>query len=426
MKELVEFSLKRRFFNSATILLNLLLFIAFGLLFHADKLLDMINPDMFASQIVYLNNIDEKISDALMQIEQEGFEFIVTDKQNALLIEENPKSFVLEHHENYELISQYPINSTYAEAIDTLLTQVHQMLLLNELQNDNHPIEGLMSVIVTDKKPLINDVDLSADKQNLLFMVITSIYFTMLSFSTSVANEVIYEKSTRQLELILTSVSAKIHFLSKMIVGWLSILIQFTAVLLSGLFWFIVRNSSDMGLGLLELLRKLNLFQIEAKTFNQLLSSIKIEHVLISKAVFILLFLMVGILFIQMILVIVSSFIANIEEAGNVQAPFYLILLAVYYFTLSVNTPYQMSEGIGFYLSFLPFFSMLFMPCRILIQSVSMYELCLSLGISLLAMNFVLQKGSEIYQRGVLDYASKGLLGVLNRIFVHNRERRLL
>ena len=38
-------------------------------------------------------------------------------------------------------------------------------------------------------------------------------------------NEVIYEKSTKTLELILTSVSAKAHFLSKMVVGWLAIFI---------------------------------------------------------------------------------------------------------------------------------------------------------------------------------------------------------
>ena len=109
-----------------------------------------------------------------------------------------------------------------------------------------------------------------------------------------------------------------------------------------------------------------------------------------------------------------SSFIANVEEAGNIQAPFYLILMGVYYFALSVNTPYQMSEGIGFILSFLPFFSMLFMPCRLLIQNVSMFELMLSYMISFSAIFFVVKKGSAVYQRGVLDYSSKGALGAVS------------
>lgn len=43
-------------------------------------------------------------------------------------------------------------------------------------------------------------------------MVVTGIYFMMLSFATTVANEVVYEKATKTLELILTSVSARTHF----------------------------------------------------------------------------------------------------------------------------------------------------------------------------------------------------------------------
>ncbi|MEG0736354.1 MAG: ABC transporter permease, partial [Longicatena sp.] len=71
----------------------------------------------------------------------------------------------------------------------------------------------------------------SDDQQsNLIFMVITGIYFMMISFATTVANEVVYEKATKTLELILTSVSAKVHFISKMIVGWLVVFVQCLSV----------------------------------------------------------------------------------------------------------------------------------------------------------------------------------------------------
>lgn len=109
-----------------------------------------------------------------------------------------------------------------------------------------------------------------------------------------------------------------------------------------------------------------------------------------------------------MILVILSSFIANVEEAGNIQAPFYLILMGVYYFALSVNTPYQMSEGIGFILSFLPFFSMLFMPCRLLIQNVSMFELMLSYMIPFSAIFFVVKKGVQCISAVFLIIQARG------------------
>ena len=276
-----------------------------------------------------------------------------------------------------------------------------------------------MSPILIENQVQNEGIEVSEDRQNLIFMVITSIYFTMLSFSTTVANEVIYEKSTKTLELILTSVSAKAHFLSKMVVGWLAIFIQMLLVCGYLLLWFIIRNSFDQGNQLLLFIEKAGLLNNGCKTFAELWGQIHLEPSFILKLLFILAFLYTGILFIQMILVILSSFIANVEEAGNIQAPFYLILMGVYYFALSVNTPYQMSEGIGFILSFLPFFSMLFMPCRLLIQNVSMFELMLSYMISFSAIFFVVKKGSAVYQRGVLDYSSKGALGVIKGILDH-------
>ncbi|MGN1344456.1 MAG: hypothetical protein ACI4U3_07740, partial [Traorella sp.] len=121
------------------------------------------------------------------------------------------------------------------------------------------------------------------------------------------------------------------------------------------------------------------------------------------------------------VLVVLSSFISNIEEAGNVQGPFYMLLMAVYYLAISLNTPYQMSEGIGYILSFFPFLSMLFMPCRLLIQNVSILELGLSALISLVFMYLVVSQGSIIYQRGVLDYTSKGFIDIMKKMFIREK-----
>ena len=55
MKELISFSLRRRFLNGTTILLNVLLcVIACGVLF-ADKILEVVNPSIFENQKIYLN-----------------------------------------------------------------------------------------------------------------------------------------------------------------------------------------------------------------------------------------------------------------------------------------------------------------------------------------------------------------------------------
>lgn len=85
MGELVKFSLKRRFVNTATILLNVMLCLVLGAAFFADKLVDLINPQLFEERVIYLCNLDERIVDSLFESEQSGLKFIVS--------EEDPKHF---------------------------------------------------------------------------------------------------------------------------------------------------------------------------------------------------------------------------------------------------------------------------------------------------------------------------------------------
>ena len=415
MKELVKFSLKRRFCNSATVLLNVLLCLVVSAVLFADQLIQLVNPSMLESQKIFLN-VDEVIASFLMNMEQEGIEFIADKSPSEEILKKYPKAFVLYYEEGYKMASEYEASKEMIQAIEAILQNVHQTLTLNECLSIEE-MEQLNQSLKIENIVSHQDVAMDTDKQNLVFMVITSIYFTMLSFSTSVANEVIYEKSTRQLELILTSVSAKTHFLSKMTVGWLAILVQVMMMVIYVLAAGLVRLMFDEGRGLIRLVNQLHLLNIEEETIPDFLKSLPIEGDFILKLIFILFFLMMGILLLQMVLVVISSFIANIEEAGNVQGPFYMILLGIYYFTLSVNTPYQMSEGIGFVLSFFPFLNMLFMPCRLLIQHVSIIELSLSALISCIFMWLILSKGPLIYQRGVLDYTSKGFLGVMKKTF---------
>ncbi|MEG2410432.1 MAG: ABC transporter permease, partial [Erysipelotrichaceae bacterium] len=412
MRELVTFSLRRRFLNKAQITLNIIMFVVIGCVFFADGIIDLVNPDLLDAPIIYLKNMDHYTQDKLIHGKQEGFSFKVWKKQKV----ESTKQYILEFDNGYKIHSQYPMDDMSVQSISGLLTSIHQLAIQEESGKDNPILMEYSSNLKVVNKVKEKDFDVSSEKQKLVFMVITGIYFMMLSFASSAATEVVYEKSTKTLELILTSVSANVHFLSKMIVGWLVIMFQCIFTLSYVFFWFVLRNIKDEGLGLLAAVDKLKMFPIKGKTFHMVLSNINLEADFVINIITIFLFLFVGILFIQLILVVLSSFISNMEEAGNVQGPFYLILLGVYYLTLSLNTPYQMQEGLGFILSFLPFFSMLFMPCRLLLCEIGWSEILLSFTIAVSAVVIVIKMGGPLYQKGVLDYSNKGLFNILKSI----------
>ena len=290
-------------------------------------------------------------------------------------------------------------------ALSQMLTSVKQELILEEQLKNNDLLLEYQAPILIKNKIKQKSIDVSSDKKNIISMVLTSIYFMMLSFASGVANEVINEKATKTLELILTSIDAKTHFLSKMIAGWLMIFIQCMSAAIYILFWFVIRNIYDHGVSLMSMASNMGLISPKIKNFTSLFHSFNINCSFIYLVLFILLFLFMGILFIQVLLVVISSFITNVEEASNIQAPFYFVLVCVYYLSLSINTPYHMSEGIGFYLSFLPFFSMLFMPSRLLLLNVNIYEIVLSIFISLISIYYMVKYGSKAYEKGVLDYS---------------------
>lgn len=406
MKAMIKFSLKRRFANSSTIILNVMLFVMIGAVFFSDHILDMINPDMLKPSVVYVENVDEKLLNKLNEIEQETFTFKKKTDKSKL----DSSHYFLSLKDTFVLTSFYEVDTPVKLALEQMLTGVKQQMILEEqLDNSNLLLEYETPVEVKTKIKH-KSVDVSSDKKSLITMVLTSIYFMMLSFAGGVANEVINEKATKTLELILTSISARTHFLSKMLAGWLMIFIQCISTLSYIVFWFMIRNSYDHGSGLMIMCNKLGLIDGDIKSFAALFHSFKFTSSFFTLVLLILLFLFMGILFVQVILVVVSSFITSVEEASNIQAPFYFVLVCVYYLSISINTPYHMSEGIGYYLSFLPFFSMLFMPSRLLLMKVNIYEIIFALLINIISIYFVIKYGSKAYEKGVLDYSRTGFI----------------
>ena len=88
----------------------------------------------------------------------------------------------------------------------------------------------------------------------------------------------------------------------------------------------------------------------------------------------------------------------------------------MYYLVMAINNPYDLNEGIGYYLSFVPLLNMLLMPCRLLISNVPFVQIFISMFFSILLIIFILHKGIPVYERGVLDYSCKGFIQVLKSL----------
>lgn len=388
MIELVLFSLKRRFINKTNkvLLILLLTLCSFGLFF--DQVLEL------------FTNTDQKISIRLNNIEPNEF------LNNSMTIEQDDQSSIsITNEGNHYLIQSDSILSDLEKIeIESLIYPYYQNRLNPEIQE----------VLMTYRHPEIEyQTKLEENfhqKHDNLFIVITMIYFMMIGFSGMLAQEVVAEKTSNILEMIGTSVSLKTHYYSKIIIGWFSVLGQF--IFVSGIFLFVLffRILFDNGRGLIKLLTKYKFIDEESSTITALIKNFIDKQGSLTDLVIALIFLFIGILIVQLLLVMISTKVNSVEEAGALQNPFYIGLLFMYYGAMILNNPSSMSSGWGFLLSFVPIFSMIFMPSRIMIYPVSTFQVIVALIINIGVLIVVIRVGEQKYVKNVLNFSRKSIV----------------
>lgn len=389
MKHIIKFSLDRRFKNKVTLILHVLMISVLSCVAFMDKIIEVLFVDANEKTLVYY---DSKYKSIYSEVDDQFFELKEGKEEEAINIFFEDK-WVIESTYNLDPVTsinlQSMMNSAISNAWFSTISEESAYTIANNISPEI--IER-----TTSKSPV------GRDKMNMSMFLITGIYFAMLSFSTMIANEVVYEKTSRVLEIILTSVSTTTHYFSKMIVAWMTVMVQMFAVVTEVVIILGLRNLYDEGSGILKILSQYNFLEVEATTFKGLITALGIDSRLVMILSVSLIYMLLGIVIVQMIMVTLSSFIKSIEESGAIQAPVYIVFLIVYYVALALNTPAKLNDGIGYYLSLTPIVSMLFMPMRLLLVEVTVYEIILGIILNVCTLVIFSYYGSKLYHYGIL------------------------
>ena len=390
MGELILFSLRNRFNNKATLLLNVIIVGVLAFLFSMDLLVTSADPGFLEKPQLFITNAVVERFPNIKEYLQEEYHLVEksSDVARTLTIKAG----------RWYLSAQGDIDAIEIKRLESYLNHIVEEYHEKESKEQYQPLFDTSVLLETTQKKKDNE-----GKETGVFVVITAIYFMMLSYSALIANEVVHEKTSRVLELILTSVSTRVHLLSKMMISWLTILIQLGIVTGCILFFGVLRFIYDYGTGMVSFLVKTGLLDRQFKNFASFFYIYSVNKESLINITWALIFLFVGILFVQLILVILSSYVKSVEESASIQGPFYFFLLFVYYFVLSINTSEQLNKGIGWLGSFLPFFSMLLMPARLIMGKVTTFEKIISFSIAIISLILVVVKGEKYYKRGILD-----------------------
>lgn len=387
MNELLRFSLKRRLLNRNSLILQFILIVLVVLILYSDLIIGFFSPQSIRPLGICNQGLDSGVLSTFIPTEfalnPETCDFTITID-----------SF------GYHVESVQPISTVQSEAFKEILTRYHMVASLNAYPPEiQMQLEGILY-------PPVSFTQLEAQKsnKNILFVVITGIYFMTLSFSTLVANEIVHEKTSNFLELICSSVRAREHFYAKLCTGWLTILAQCSIFAIIALTAVYSRWLFDQGSALLLFLNRIKILPMAASSFGELLKVFDLggKSLLLFAVSF--LFLVLGILTIQTVLALISARVRTIEEAGSIQGPFYILFLLIYYLTLfSFNSDAKMIPFLIRTLSLTPVFSMLFMPGRLLLAHVNVLDVLCGLISAAGCFSALVIFCSKRYQNVVLE-----------------------
>lgn len=389
MKTLLQFSFKRRFLNKMTLFLQIIFILVISIMFYFDKISELLNLEFNKPIPIYIEpNLRKQIVNEA-EWKNKGFEFTT-----------NKESITISYSKDVYSIT----------LVDDLMTQskIYDLLLDNHQKRKESSSNSSVYRWLEDYRSI--DVDFleykyedNQFKHQIIILFLTSIYFMLLNFIAVNSNEIIMEKTSHMIPIILTHVKIKTHFISKLIIGFASVLFQIiSSIGIVGLIGY-SRYQLDKGEGLIRLLVKFLPFKLDSFNLDDILKLLDLSMNDLVQVSIGLVFILIGIFIIQILILILSSKVKTMEEAASIQGPFYLVLLIIYYLALSLNTTQSLSSNLGLSLSYIPIFSMLIMPMRLLTQHVMPIEIMISILFSFALISLIFIIMYPIYCEGLRE-----------------------
>lgn len=287
----------------------------------------------------------------------------------------------------YNIITNDYSNTNLINEIkgDLLLFNQKLFLLENDIDEGEFYTPQITQGILDPNAQTQGEVQIATIVSMAIIILISIICFPAL---TVVSNDIIYEKSDRTIELIVSSVSTKNLYISKILVGLMMVLTEVLIIVVFGL----------IGIGTISAFSQL-------ETFSAILSIINVAS-LISNILVFGLYVSLMLLLYLLLVIIVSSLTTDIETAG------YLLLIPLLPMTIfsymALSVPYNPSNSpFSLIMTYMPFSSGFALPVKIMYGLTNPTELVISTAILLLTIVVIYLIGQRIFSSNIIKYSFK-------------------
>ena len=418
-KFLISMSLKRKIITKWFVIANILLAIGIIGVTNIDSIIKSFGGDFDKQQVVMIKD-ETYISYDLIkkQLEainkDEKYKFEKTNKsekelEKALKKDKDAVAIVVNPSEK-NVIDVKLLSKEYIKTLDYqyFTTAIYNTKVMLATQASNIPPETLVKIYEQIEIERIIYDDSKNKEQEAMETIMSTVFpifilpiFMLIIFLVQmIGAEVNDEKTTRGMEIIISNVSPKVHFFSKVLSGNIFIAMQGLLLIAYSIIGFGVRHfvgGDEISNGVIDGLFKV----IKDAGQTEFISKLGVMLPLL------LIVLVLTFLAYSLIAGILASMTTNTEDFQQIQTPIMITLLIGYYLAIMAG----MFKGSIFIkiCSFIPFISAILAPSLLMIGDVGVFEIFISIFL-LIITNFLLIKyGLRIYKVGILNYSSKDL-----------------
>lgn len=415
LKFLIKQSLERKTKTKWFLVANIALAVLIIGIINIDSVIKFFGGDFDSKTNIYvIDNTNKAYSlfDGYINKDDSNYNLSLYDKtydEAVTMLKENEEEknsiVIVFDNDEENVISVKMITNDYLDLVDipVITTAINNTKLVMAIEKHNiseEELNALTSLVNIDREVLNKDSSVDENMNIIMtsvFPVVILPFFMLSIFLVQmIGAEVNDEKTTKGMEIIISNVSPKVHFFSKVIAGNIFVIIQGLLLIGYGIIGFILRGNSTITAGATDIIG--DVVSMIPQSFMDSLSY------LIPLILILMLVTMVGY---SLLAGILSSMTTNTEDFQQIQSPIMIISLLGYYLAMMAGV----FKGALFIkiLGFFPFISAILAPSLLVLGQFTIIDFVVAIFVMVIVIYLLIKYGLKIYKVGILNYSSGGM-----------------
>lgn len=414
---LIKVSLKRKIDTKWFRIANILIALVIIGTANIDSIINYFGGDFNKPQKIYIiDNTNSSYDIFKQQIDMnesnKEYKLIKYKKTEKELKKDlkNKDIAIVFNNDNEKVLKVKLLSQEYLDILDSqfLKNALYNTKIMLSIEKSNISFEEINSIyeqvdverVVFDKSKNSSNENLEIIMQTVFPLVILPFFMLVVILVQMIGAEVNDEKTTRGMEIIISNVSPKVHFFSKVIASNIFVIFQGLLLFMYGVAGFISRKfigGDQIKYGVFDTVKETLKGAINTSFADKLIYMIPLLLILMILT-FLAYSLLAGIL---------ASMTTTIEDFQQLQTPIMIILFIGYYLAVMA----VMFKGSFFItgLSFVPFISAILAPSLFMIDQIGVYHVIGSIVIMIFTNYLLIKYGLRVYKVGILNYSSDKL-----------------